>query len=75
MLTFLSRFKYLYSGSWLLFEQGLRVLISTGYILFLATYLGPNDFGIFIFALTLMSIIKVFINFGAEDILEIFFKK
>lgn len=69
MLTFVSRFKYLYSGSWLLFEQVLRVLISTGYILFLATYLGPNDFGIFVFALTLMGIIKVFINFGAEDIL------
>jgi len=69
MFSFISRFKYLQSGSWLLFEQALRVLISTCYILLLTAHLGPNDFGIFIFALTLIGIIRVFINFGAEDIL------
>jgi O-antigen/teichoic acid export membrane protein len=69
MLSNLFNLRYLNSGSWLLFEQAFRVVFSTLYILFLARYLGPNDFGIFIYALTMIGIIKVFINFGVEDIL------
>lgn len=69
MFSSISKFKYLQSGSWLIFEQALRVAFSSLYILLLARYLGPNDFGIFIYALTIIGIIKVFINFGVEDIL------
>tara|TARA_B100001057_G_scaffold501097_1_gene620493 strand:+ start:2773 stop:4089 length:1317 start_codon:yes stop_codon:yes gene_type:complete len=64
-----SNFTYLSSGSWLLFEQVSRAIISSIYIFILAFYLGPSDFGIFIFVLTILGIIKVLINFGVEDIL------
>lgn len=73
MLNITSKYSYLFSGSWLLFEQILRVLISSIYIFLLAGYLGPSDFGIFVYTLTILSIFKVVINFGIEDILVKFF--
>jgi O-antigen/teichoic acid export membrane protein len=60
---------FILSGSWLLFEQAVRVIISTIYIFLLASYLGPSEFGQFIYILLIIGFIKGIVNFGLEDVL------
>lgn len=55
--------------SWLLLQNAVKLIFGLTISLYLAKYLGPEDFGIYSFAISILSILLIFTNLGIDPIL------
>lgn len=61
--------KYFYNTTWLFVEQGLRILSGLFVGVWVARYLGPNQFGIFSYAFAFTSIFSGLAKLGLDEIM------
>lgn len=61
--------KYFSSTSWLLVDRGIRIIILFLVWMQVTRYLGPEQFGIFSYAISVVSIFTILSNLGLDDIL------
>jgi O-antigen/teichoic acid export membrane protein len=55
--------------SWLLAQNAIKLIFGLTASLYLAKYLGPEDFGIYSFVISVLSILLLFTNLGIDPIL------
>jgi len=55
--------------SWLLAQNAIKLIFGLTASLYLAKYLGPEDFGIYSFVISILSILLLFTNLGIDPIL------
>jgi len=61
--------KYLKNTSWLLLEKILRIAVGLFIGVWMARYLGPEEFGIFSYTLSFVGMFAVFANLGMDSVL------
>src|SRR5690606_23417216 len=61
--------KYFFNTSWLFFHQGIRLFVGFFVGLWVARFLGPEDFGIYNYVITYTTIFLALAKFGTDDIL------
>src|SRR5690606_29515452 len=61
--------RYFFNTSWLFFHQGVRLFVGFFVGLWLARYLGPEQFGIYNYVISYASVSLIFAKFGIEEIL------
>ena len=54
---------------WLLFSQGISIIVSLILSLILARHLGPRDNGIYNYANSIVGIFAIFVDFGMSTVL------
>jgi O-antigen/teichoic acid export membrane protein len=62
--------KYFFNTSWLFFERALRIISGILIGAWVARYLGPEQFGIFSYAHTIVALFSIFASFGIDGILN-----
>ena len=62
--------KYLKNTGWLFSGQMLRMLLGLSVSVAVARYLGPADFGIFNFVLSIVALITVVCSLGLENLAQ-----
>jgi len=55
--------------SWLLAQNAVKLIFGLTVSLYLAKYLGPEDFGVYSFGISVLSIVLLFTNLGIDPIL------
>ena len=55
--------------SWLLLQNGVKLVFGLTVSLYLAKYLGPEDFGVYSYAISIISVLLLFTNLGIDPIL------
>lgn len=55
--------------SWLLAQNAVKLIFGLTVSLYLANYLGPEDFGVYSFGISVLSILLLFTNLGIDPIL------
>jgi len=60
--------RYLYNTSWLFFEKVIRIFVSLVVGIWLARYLGPEQFGLFSYVQSLVGFFVVFSTLGLDNI-------
>ena len=60
--------KYFKNTSWLFMEKILRIIVGLFIGIWLARYLGPEQFGLFSYAQTLVSLVAIIASFGLDNI-------
>jgi len=61
--------KYVTNFSWLVFEKLCRLCVSFLVSAYVARYLGPNEYGLFNFALSITGFFTVFVTLGLDGII------
>lgn len=60
--------KYFSNTSWLLFEKVARLILNFFVTIYVIRYLGPNEFGIYSYAISFYGLFVAFISLGLESI-------
>lgn len=55
--------------SWLLLQNAVKLVFGLTVSLYLAKYLGPEDFGVYSYAISIISVLLLFTNLGIDPIL------
>lgn len=55
--------------SWLLIQNAVKLVFGLTVSLYLAKYLGPEDFGVYSYAISIISVLLLFTNLGIDPIL------
>ena len=64
-----AKYNFFENFNWLLFEKILRVVVGLFIGLWVARYLGPDNFGILSYSLTIITIFSVFVSFGIDNVI------
>ncbi len=62
--------KYLKNTSWLLIEKLLRIFMGLFVTIWMARYLGPEQFGVYSYAFSFVALFGVFSTFGVESLIN-----
>jgi len=54
---------------WLLIQNAIKLILSLTISLYLAKYLGPEDFGIYSYSISILSVLLIFTHLGVDPIL------
>ena len=68
MTTNLNFKKYLNNTSWLMFDKIFRLIVNVFLVVYIARYLGPDQFGLFSFVRSVAGILIVFSSLGLDQI-------
>lgn len=60
--------KYFSNTSWLLFEKAARLVLNFFVTVYVIRYLGPNEFGLYSYAISFYGLFVAFISLGLESI-------
>lgn len=61
--------KYFYNSSWLIFEKIIRLIAGLFINVYVARYLGPNDYGIINYVISFVTLFAVIAPLGIDEIL------
>ncbi|MBF0300822.1 MAG: flippase [Oligoflexia bacterium] len=65
-----NRIKIIFNTTWLLIEKFFRIGLGFFVTALVARYLGPKDFGLLSYAISLMALFESFINLGLNSVLK-----